>query len=562
MIMNEIILISRNNPQIVVFLALGLGYLFGNLKYKGFSFGATTGVLIMALVLGQVDVEIPQILKNVSFALFMFCIGYKVGPQFFGALKKQGLSYIWLAVIVAITSLFTALFLAKLFGFDAGTAAGFFAGSVTQSAALGTAEGAIRQLLIPATQKTLLESNAAVAYAITYIFGTAGGIMFFKVAPFFMRIKIKKEARILEEKMSGSNQEAEKPGLFSWTRQLSLRAYHVTNSRIFGRTVEEIEKLFLPGRISIEKIKRGGQVLLATQSTVIEPDDRLVIMAPPRVIISVTGVVGPEVDVGKITNITGESMGVCVLNKKIVGKTLGELSRLEFAHGIFLKQILRQGHEIPVTRDIKVNKCDILHLIGAKEDVEKAVAVLGYAERPIEITDMIMVGIGCVLGSLLGLISVTIAGIPISLGLGGGVLFAGLMFGWLRTLHPTFGQIPSGGQWILQNLGLNLFIACVGLGAAPEAIHAMKSSGVSVLLAGMILCLTPFIVGLIFAKYVLKMNPVLLLGGLAGARVITAALNTLQEDSDSTMPAIGYAIPFAFANVLLTVCGTLIVNLM
>jgi putative transport protein len=560
--MKDIILICRDNPQILIFLALGLGYLFGNLKYKGFSFGATTGVLIMALILGQIDVEIPQILKNVSFALFMFCIGYKVGPQFFGALKKQGLSYIWLAVIVALTSLFTALFLAKLFGFDAGTAAGFFAGSVTQSAALGTAEGAIRQLLIPASQKTLLETNAAVAYAITYIFGTAGGIMFFKVAPFLLRIKIKNEAKVLEEKMSGNGQEAEKPGLFSWTKQLSLRAYHVTNSRVFGRTVAEVERLFLPGRIAIDKIKRGEQILSVEPSSVIEEDDRLLVIAIPKLILSVSSMIGPEVDPGKVSNITGESMGVCVLNKKVLGKTLGELSQSDFAHGIFLKQILRQGHEIPITRDTRVNKCDILHLIGAKEDVEKAATVLGYAERPIEVTDMIMVGIGCVLGSLLGLMSVTIAGVPISLGLGGGVLFAGLMFGWLRTLHPTFGQIPSGGQWILQNLGLNLFIACVGLGAAPEAMQAMQSSGVSVLLAGMILCLMPFVVGLIFAKYVLKMNPVLLLGGLAGARVITAALNTLQEDSDSSMPAIGYAIPFAFANVLLTVCGTLIVNLM
>jgi putative transport protein len=461
-----------------------------------------------------------------------------------------------------LTSLFTALFLAKFLGFDPGTAAGFFAGSVTQSAALGTAEGAIRQLLIPASQKAILESNAAVAYAITYIFGTAGGIMFFKLAPFLLRIKIKEEAKRLEEKMSGNSQDSDQPGLFSWTRQLSLRAYQVSNSGIFGREIAEIEKLFLPARVVVDKIKRGEQVLSVAPNTVVEPNDKLIVIANPKTIISVSSLIGPEIDPGKVSDITGESMEVCVLNKKVAGKTLGDLSKLDVAHGLFLKQILHQGHEVPITKNTVVHKCDILHIIGAKEDVEKAVSILGYAERPVAITDMIMVGIGCVLGTLLGLIAIPVAGIPISLGLGGGVLFAGLMFGWLRTLHPTFGQIPSGGQWILQNLGLNLFIACVGLGAAPKAFAAMQSTGLSVLFAGMILCLMPFIVGLIFAKFVLKMNPILLLGGLAGGRVITAALNTLQEDADSTTPAIGYAIPFAFANVLLTICGTLMVNLM
>ncbi len=559
---NQIISICRTNPEILVFLALGLGYAFGNLKYKGFSFGATTGVLIMALILGQVDVQIPQILKSVSFALFIFCIGYKVGPQFFGALKKQGLSYISLSVVIAVTSLLTALSLAKILGFDVGTAAGFFAGSVTQSAALGTAEGAIRQLLIPASQQATLESNTAVAYAITYVFGTAGGIMFFKLAPYILRINLKDESRKLEAKMSGAESEGDKPGMFSWTRQLSLRAYHVTNNDVVGKTIEEVERIFLPGRIAIDKIKRGDQILLPESIGAIELDDRLVIVGSPRVMIPVTTVVGPEIDPARIIDITGESMEVCVLNKKVVGKTLGELSKTKFAHGVFLKKIIHQGNEIPVTKDTVVSKCDLLHLIGSKEDVEKAVSLLGYAERPVAITDMVMVGFGCVIGTLIGLLSIRVAGIPITLGLGGGVMLSGLVFGWLRTLHPTFGQIPSAGQWILQNLGLNLFIACVGLGAGPKAIAAMQTSGVSVLLAGMVLCLMPFIVGIIFGKYILKMNPVLLLGALSGGRVLTAALNTLQEDADSTMPALGYAIPYAFGNVLLTICGSLMVNLM
>jgi putative transport protein len=209
-----------------------------------------------------------------------------------------------------------------------------------------------------------------------------------------------------------------------------------------------------------------------------------------------------------------------------------------------------------------VHVCDVIQLIGEKASVEKAVKAIGYAERPSAMTDIITVGIGCVLGTLLGLIVVPIAGIPITFGVGGGVLLAGLILGWLRAVHPTFGQFPNASQWILSNLGLNLFIACVGLGAGPQAVNAFATTGLSVFLAGIVVCLSPFIVGLYFGKYVLKMNPILLLGALTGARVITAALNTLQDDAESSTPVLGYAAPYAFGNVLLTIWGSVIINVM
>ncbi|MFA6379458.1 MAG: TrkA C-terminal domain-containing protein, partial [Candidatus Omnitrophota bacterium] len=251
-----------------------------------------------------------------------------------------------------------------------------------------------------------------------------------------------------------------------------------------------------------------------------------------------------------------------VLNSKIVGKTLGELARNQskIAHGVFLKKITRQGHELPITNDTIISKCDVMQIVGAKEDVERVAKLAGYPERPTSVTDLVMVGVGCVLGTLIGLIAIPIMGIPLTLGVGGGVLVAGLIFGWLRAVHPTFGQIPSGGQWILQDLGLNLFIACVGINAGPKAIQAIQTNGLTIFLAGVVLCLAPFIVGMLFGKFVLRMNPVLLLGALAGARVLTAALNTLQEDADSATPVLGYAAPYAFGNVLLTIWGSVIIN--
>ncbi len=557
----SIVNICQNNPQILIFLALAIGYAAGKLKFRGFSLGTTTCTLLAALVLGQVNVQVPALLKTVAFALFMFGIGYKVGPQFFGALRREGLHYIYIALVTAFVALGTAILLGKLLHFDQGTTAGFFAGSVTQSAAIGTAEDAINQLPITDAQKATLDTNVAVGYAITYIFGTAGTIVFLKMVPGFWRINLKEEAKKLEAKMSGGAVSADKPELFSWSAQLELRAYEISSKNAIGKTVAEMEALF-PARVAVNRVKRGNVVMDVEPNMVVQAGDIVVMSGHCKQFVIAPQTIGPEVDIGDVTDMVGEVMDICVLNRDVVGKTLGELSQNKQAHGIFLRRITRQGREIPVTRDTVVHKCDVVQVIGARGDIERVIKFLGYPERPTAITDLVMVGLGIALGTLVGLIVVHIGELPVTLGVGGGVLVSGLIFGWLRSVHPTFGQIPSGGQWLLTDLGLNLFIACVGLAAAVQAVQAFQTTGLTLFLAGIVLSLFPMIVALIFGRQALKMNPVLLLGAVAGARVITAALNSLEEDAESTMPAIGYAVPYAFGNVLLTIWGSVIVNVM
>ena len=549
----------REYPQIVVFLALAIGYQIGKVKIFGFSFGATAGVLIAALFLGQMNIAVPPMAKAIGFALFIFCIGYKVGPQFFGALKKDGIKYVWLSLFVAIVGLITAVSLGKVCGFDGGTVAGMMGGAMTQSAIIGTADGAIKHLAIPGAQKTLLESNVAIAYAITYIFGVAGLIVFFKLVPRILGWDLKDEARKLEKEMSGTGDEELSPELFSWYKQLNLRAYKVTNEQVVGKSVREFEGLF-EGRVAIDKVKKNEGVIDPGPETRIEKDDIVAIVGSRQGFLKATEMIGPEVDDKDVEDLLGEILAICVTKKESVGKTLGRIST-EYGHGCFLRRITRQGHEIPLVRDTVVNKCDVLHVAGAQKDVERFVEYLGYPERHSAATDMVVVGIGCVLGTLLGLLSVPLFGVPLTLGVGGGVLVSGLIFGWLRAVHPTFGEVPTSAQWVFTNFGLNLFIACVGLAAGPKAVDALKSTGFILFFAGVILTLTPHILGLIFGRAVLKMNPLLLLGALTGAGTATPSLNVLKEASDSSVPALGYAVPFAFGNFILTVWGTIIVHL-
>ena len=260
-------------------------------------------------------------------------------------------------------------------------------------------------------------------------------------------------------------------------------------------------------------------------------------------------------------DLIGEILEICILKPDAVGKTLGEISA-EHGHGIFLRRITRQGHELPLARGTVVDKCDLLQVAGAERDVESLVKYLGYPERPTVITDLVVVGLGIVLGTLLGLLALHIGGVPLTLGVGGGVLVSGLVFGWLRSFHPTFGQIPGAAQWIFTDLGLNLFIACVGLTAGPEALSALKTMGASLLLAGVVVTLTPMIVGFLFGRQVLKLNPALLLGALTGGGTCTAALNVVKEDADSPVPALGYTVSYAFGNIFLTIWGVVLVNVM
>jgi len=342
----QIIALCQSQPELLIFLSLGVGYYIGKLKFKSFSLGATASVLIVALVLGQIPgIVVPGLLKTVSFSLFVFCIGYSVGPQFFGALKKQGLSYIWIALVVAITALITTLALGKLFAFSPGTTAGLLAGALTTSAAIGTAEGAISHLPdLSATAKAAMETDVAIAYGITYIFGTVGGILTFTFLPRLMKINLKDEAKKLEASYSGGDGEVDQnPALFSWSKQLSLRAYRVDSPAIIGKTIAAVEALF-PERTAVEALKRNEQKIEITPDLSLQSGDLLILGSPSRKsMLMAVQTIGPEQDIARMTDVIGEVMNICVLNKKVAGKTIEELAANEASRGLFLRADWPQG---------------------------------------------------------------------------------------------------------------------------------------------------------------------------------------------------------------------------
>ncbi len=199
---------------------------------------------------------------------------------------------------------------------------------------------------------------------------------------------------------------------------------------------------------------------------------------------------------------------------------------------------------------------------GPRGTSERVAKVLGYAERGTSATDMIFVGTGIVLGGLVGLLSVTVGGLPLTLTSSGGALIMGLVFGWLRSVRPTFGRIPEPALWIFDTVGLVVFIGIVGLDAGPSFISGLQKTGISLVFVGLVVAVLPHVVAILFGRYVLKMDPVTLLGACSGAGTNTAALRAIQDEAQSKLPALGYTVPYAVGNILLTAWGPVIVAML
>jgi putative transport protein len=255
-------------------------------------------------------------------------------------------------------------------------------------------------------------------------------------------------------------------------------------------------------------------------------------------------------------------LDVVVTNKAVIDKSLAELGRGEFARGVFLQKLARAGEEMPVAPETRLDRGDVVTLIGPRPAVEHAVKAIGYPDRPTHATDMIFVGVGIVLGGFVGILSVTLAGVPLTLTASGGALIMGLVFGWLRSVRPYFGRIPEPAIWIFDTVGLCVFIGVVGITAGPGFVAGLQKTGASLVVVGLICSLTPHVVSILFGRYVLRMNPLILLGACSGAGTITAALRALQEASGSKVPALGYTVPYAIGNILLTAWGPVLIALM
>jgi putative transport protein len=550
-------------PELAVYLALGIGYWVGSIKYRGFSLGGATGSLLAGILIGAcVKVPVAGMAKSVLFLLFMFGIGYSVGPKFFKAMKGQGWRFGVIGAFVPVVGLATAWAVASILKLDLGFAAGLVSGALTESPAIGTASEAIQALTMPDEMKQKLISHIAVADALCYVFGAFGVIYVCgTLGPKLLGIDLRAEAEKVEAEYGVVRTKA---GIASAWQPFEVRAYRLdATAAIAGNTVAEAEKLLPNARLFVQRIRRGKELLIPKPDTVLEAGDLLAISGRREVLVRVLGEKATEVDDHELLDIPVASFDIFVSNKEFADRTLEEIARDDAVHSVFLRKITRGTAEIPVGTRTIIERGDVLSVVGSESAVDRAAKRIGTIVRPLDTTDFVAVGLAIFIGAAVGAsIYLTIGGTKIFLGTSVGTLLAGVVAGYIRSVRPLFGRVPDGAVAFMQSIGLSGFVAMVGLGAGPDFMPAVREAGLSLLVGGVIVTLVPQITGLYFGRYVLKANPLLILGALSGAQTFTPGLAAVQEKSGSTIAVLGYTGAVPVGHVLLTTWGSVIVLLM
>jgi len=547
----------KANTHLVIFLTLAIGYWAGNLKVGKFALGSVTGTLLAGVLIGQLGFDISPQVKTMFFTMFLFAVGYSVGPQFVQGVARDGLPQAIFGAVVSLLCLASVYVAAKIAGFDVGLAAGLLAGSQTISASIGLATNAINTSGIENPEAML--NQIPIAYAISYLFGTVGtGVILSVIGPKLLRVDLPEECRKYEAQMSKGTPAG---GMGTAWQQLQMRAYRVKeNGAAVGKTVAQLEDLVKDSRMFLERLRRDGQIIDFDADTVLRAGDIGVISGRTEALVGLSQT-AEEVADTELLDIPVESIDLVLTSKEANGKTLIDIAGSGLARGVFLRKITRgaTSTDIPIMAQTKVNRGDILKISGRKTHVARVEKALGYADRATAATDMIWVGLFIVVFGLIGGLTVKAGDVPITLSVSGGVLFGGLILGWARSVRPTFGRLPEPTQWFMNSVGLNVFIAIVGISSGPGFVAGLKANGVSLLLWGIFATSVPMLLAPLIGKYIFKFHPAINLGACGGGRTSTASVAMVGDVAKSSVPMLGYTVPYAVSNTLLTLWGLVLV---
>lgn len=547
----RLIEVLHDQPVLTLFLILGMGYLIGGIRIRSFSLGPVAGVLFAGLFLGHFDFRMSAGAQAVGFALFIFSVGYQAGPRFFDVLRSDGLKYFLLALVIAVTGFTLALLAAQLLSLAPGTSAGLLSGGLTSSPTLAAAQEAIRSGQVKPPEGLTAEAmigNVATGYAITYIFGLAGLIAIIKLLPQILGVDLEKEAKALEAE--------DEAGSASQLKDVSVRIYRVTNEEITKIPAKQLREQYWD-KTSVVRVRRNGEVIPPGTEGFLQLDDELLILAPVEYFSETVSKIGEEITPKESITQSMETAQIVVINKNAIGKPLLELD-VARKFGVLLTSVTRMRMEVPPTAEFELLKGDILTVVGPHDNIDLLGEELGHVERDIPETDMVTFAFGIAIGVVVGMLAINVGQIAIGLGSAGGLLASGLAIGYLRSIHPTFGRMPHAARWILMEFGLLLFMAGVGLRAGGEIIETFVAAGPVLVLAGIVVTATPILVGYLFGRKILKIHPVLLLGGITGSMTSGASLSVVTNAAKSSVPSLGYTGAYAFANVLLTIAGSVI----
>ena len=545
-------------PEFAIFVALIVGYAVGAIKVGPFQLGGVAGTLIAALLIGQLGVQIDPGLQRFMFTVFIYALGFSVAPQFFASVDRKTLSWSLLVLIEVVLILVVVFVASVVFKLDVGTASGLLSGAATESAMVGAASEAIGRLGLAADAVKVLQANVASAYALCYIFSLITIVLFAsQVAPRLLRINLREEARRSLARIGGADLNLDADQHHSFPELIS-RGYRVTVAA--GKTVAALETE-LGGDAKIENIKRGTLVIPVVPTCALEAQDEIAVAGPRLTLADAAMKIGSELGTPSAVDFIVETRDVVFTRGAMHRPTvemITEFLQKSECKGVYVVGTTRGGRSLPPLPGSVIRRGDELQLYGRPQDVARAAKLLGTAEAPSNSTDFVYLGGGLAVGLVIGMLTVHAWGAGLSLG-SAGALLSGLAFGWLRSRRPTFGRFPAAASQVLKDLGLAVFIASVGLTAAPSVLKLVEARGWELPGAAVLISLVPTIVAVYVGRFVLRMDPVILCGAIAGQQASTPAINATEAAAGNSVPVIGYTVTYAIANVLLPLLGPIFV---
>ena len=550
----------QENPYILLFFTVGMAVWVGKFSVKGYGLGMVAAAVVVGAALATwastfgVKLQLDNFAKSLFYYLFMYGVGLRVGPSFFNSLKKDGITFTILAVICSFLGLGLVVLMSKIFDLPSGAAGGILAGSQTMSAAIGTAEMAVEQgaYKLPAgTTAEQVSGMIALGYGVTYIWGTIGIILICKYLPRWWGIDARKAAKEYEQAHGVQN--VDDAGLTGY-RNSGLRAYRLENATTAGQTISQFRKSYQQYRIV--NVVRGDEVLGAAPDLVLKQGDVVALGGRLEELTSNLGLLGAEVADSKVLNIPLDQAEILLTNKDFDEKPLKQLGATDVAGQIGLTKIERAGESLPLGTDTILKRFDVLYVTGLKSAVNRAGEVLGKIGRQSTSTDLLTLSAGMVIGLLIGKITVPVGDFSVGLGNAGGLLLSGILVSSVVSRLRFFGSTPNAARNILEDLGLVTFIAIVGINAGATLLEQLTGSiAIKIFLAGFIASTIPPFVTWAIGLHIFKINPAVLMGGVAGSRSHSGPAREASKEIGSSVPWVGFPVGYAVSGVLYTVFG-------
>jgi putative transport protein len=550
----------RDNPFLLLFVTVGLAVWVGRFSVKGYGLGMVAAAVVVGVVLATwasvygVKLQLDNFAKSLMYYLFMYGVGLRVGPSFFNSLKKDGVTFTILAVVCSVLGLGLVVVLSRLLGLPPGAAGGVLAGSQTMSAAIGTAEMAISQGAYQVPEGSTADAVTAMialGYGITYIWGTVGIILVCKYLPKWWGVDARKAAKEYETQFGVPN--LDDAGLTGY-RPAGLRAYRLENLQTAGKTIAGFRRENPEYRVL--NVVRGGTALGADPGLVLEKGDVIALGGRLEALTDKMGLIGPEVPDARALNIPLDQAEILVTEKRAEGRALRELRHEDFAGQVQLLKVERGGVPIPVGLETTLQRFDVLFVVGLKSAVDKVAALLGKVARPSTGTDLLTLSVGMIVGLLIGGINVPVAGFSVGLGNAGGLLLSGILVSSVVSRLRFFGSTPNAARNILEDLGLVTFVGIVGINAGASLLAQLTGAvALKIFLVGFLASTIPPFVTWALGYHLFKVNPAVLMGGVAGARSHSGPAREAAKEIESSVPWVGFPVGYAVSGVLLTVFG-------